>query len=147
MVKTIAQNRRARFDYEILETIEAGLMLTGPEVKSCRAGHANLAGSYVSFHGGKAVLKNAKISRYAFSGPNSPHAEMRDRPLLLKKNESEKLERAISEKGIAIVALEIRAGKYIKVLLGLARGRKKLDKRARIKEREQGRRLREGREI
>lgn len=145
-MKVVAQNRRARFEYEIVDTLEAGLVLTGPEVKSCRAGHINVAGAYMSFHGGKPVLKNAKISRYVSSGKDLVHEEMRDRVLLLKAGEAAKLERAVEEKGVTVVPLEVRAGKYVKVLLGVARGRKKIDKRARIKEREMGRRLREGRE-
>ena len=144
-MKPVAQNRRARFDYEILETVEAGIQLTGPEVKSCRGGHVNLAGAYVSFHGAVPTLKNAKIAKYAFA--STEHVEMRDRPLLLKKTESEKLQRAVEEKGVTLVPLEVRAGKYVKVLLGLGRGRKRMDKRQKIKEREMGRRVREGRDI
>jgi SsrA-binding protein len=144
-MKVVAQNRRARFDYEILETVEAGLILTGSEVKSCRSGHASLAGSYVSFYGGKPHLKNAKIARYAYSS-DPDHQEMRERALLLKASELRSLERAAEEKGMAIVPLELRAGKHVKVLLGLGRGRKRIDKRQAIKERETGRRVREGRE-
>lgn len=145
-MKVVAQNRRARFDYEILETVEAGIMLTGPEAKSCRSGHVNLAGAYVSFHGGSARLKNSKISAYPFS-KGAPHEEMRERALLLSAHELGKLQKALQEKGMSLVPLEVRAGKHIKVLLGLGRGRKRIDKRQRIKEREIGRKLREGREI
>lgn len=145
-MKLVAQNRRARYDYEILETVEAGMMLTGPEVKSCRLGHINLAGSYVSFLGGKPVLKGAGISKYTFSSPNVPHDEHRDRELLLKKNQAAKLQRSIDEKGMTLIPMEVRAGKYIKITVGLGRGKKKTDKRQAIKERETGRRLREGRE-
>ena len=145
-MKLVAQNRRARYDYEILETVEAGIILTGPEVKSCRKGHINLAGSYVSFLGGRPVLKGAGISKYAFSGPDIAHDEHRDRQLLLKKTELGKLQRAMEEKGMTLIPLEVRAGKYIKLLIGVCRGKKKADKRQAIKEREVGRRLREGRE-
>lgn len=145
-MKVVAVNRRARFDYEILEKVEAGIVLTGAEVKSCRMGHINLAGSYVSFLHGIPKLKNSKISRYTFSGPEQPHADVRDRELLLKKTEAAKLERASAEKGMAIIPLEVRSGKFIKVVLGLGKGRKKLDKRQVIKERETSRRVREGRE-
>jgi SsrA-binding protein len=144
-MKAVAQNRRARFDYEMVDTMEAGVILTGPEVKACRQGHISLMGSYVSFYGGKPMLKNAKISKYTYSA-DPDHKEMRDRELLLNKNESAKLQRALEEKGMSVVPLEVRAGKYIKVLLGLGRGRKKFDKRQKIKEREIGRRVREGRE-
>lgn len=145
-MKLVAQNRRARYDYEILETLEAGMMLTGSEVKSCRKGHINLAGAFVSFLGGKAVLKGAGISKYAFSGPNVVHDEHRDRELLLKKTERAKLERSTAEKGMTLIPLEVRAGKYIKILIGVCRGKKKTDKRLAIKERETGRRIREGKE-
>jgi len=145
-MKVVSQNRRARFDFAIVETVEAGLMLTGPEVKSCRSGHINLAGSYVSFLGGKPVLKNAKIAHYAFSRREG-HEESRDRILLLQQSESDRLQRSLEEKGMSLVPLEVHAGRYVKVLLGLGRGRKRVDKRQKIKEREMGRKLREGREI
>ncbi len=145
-MKVVAQNRRARYDYEIIGTTEAGIMLTGSEVKSCRKGHIHLSGSYVSFLNGKPMLKGAGISKYAFSGPNIAHEEHRDRPLLLKKNELAKLQRVSEEKGMTIIPLEVRAGKFIKIVIGLGRGKKKQDKRQAIKEREVGRRLREGRE-
>lgn len=141
-MKVVAQNRRARFDFEILETLEAGLMLTGPEVKSCRMGHINLMGSYVSFREGKPVLKNATISPYRFAA-HVPHEEKRDRPLLLKTSEIRKILARSEEKGLTVVPLEIRAGKFIKVLLGVGRGRKRIDKRQRIREREVARKLRQ----
>ena len=143
--KTVAQNRRARFDYEILETVEAGVMLTGQEVKSCRMGHVNLAGAYVTFVNGKPVLKKAKISLYAFATATDYDPE-RDRPLLLKKNEVEKLQSQTETKGITVIPLEVRAGKYIKVVLGLGRGRKNYDKRNKIKEKDIDRKMKQGRE-
>ncbi len=146
-MKTVAQNRRAKFDYEILETVEAGIMLTGPEVKSCRMGQVSLLGSYVSFFGGKPVLKQAKISLYKYSGPMPDYDPGHDRELLLRKNQAAKLEAAQAEKGISIVPLEVQAGKFIKVLIGIGRGRKRIDKRQRIKERDVKRRVREGREV
>lgn len=144
-VKVVAQNRRARFDFEITDTLEAGIILSGQEVKSCRNGNVNLAGAYVSFLGDKPILKRAKISPYAFATVTDYDPE-RDRELLLKKPEATRLEAATEEKGMSIVPLEIRAGKFIKVLLGIGRGRKKIDKRQKIKEREIGRKIREGRE-
>ncbi len=146
-MKVVAQNRRARYDYEILETFEAGMMLTGSEAKSCRKGHINLSGAYVSFLGGKPVLKGAGISKYAFSGPNVVHDEHRDRQLLLSKHQCAKLQKASDEKGMALIPLEVRADKYIKLSIGLCRGKKRHDKREAIKERETGRRLREGRDV
>lgn len=141
-MKVVAQNRRARFDFEILDTVEAGLMLTGPEAKSCRAGHVNLAGSYVSFLNGKPILKNASVAPYRFAS-RMPHESLRDRPLLLKASEIHKLLARSAEQGMAIVPLEVHVGRFVKVLLGLGRGRKKTDKRQRIKEREVERSLKQ----
>lgn len=145
-MKAVAANRRVKFDYEILETIEAGLMLTGPEVKSARKGNVQLAGSYVSFQGGVPMLKKMKIAPYVYAA-NVGHEDERDRELLMKKSEREKLLQYIEQKGITVVPLEVRSGKFVKVLLAVGRGRKKLDKRARIKERETERRIRRGEEL
>lgn len=143
MMKTVAQNRRARFDYEILETIEVGVILSGPEVKSCRRGSVHLAGSYVSFRNRDAILRNATIAPYPFARQDA-YTPTQDRVLLLTKKEHEYLRRAIEEKGVTVIPLEVRAGKYIKLLIGLARGRKKHDKRERVRERETMRHLRQG---
>ncbi len=145
-MKIVAQNRRARFDYEITDTVEAGIVLSGQEVKSARLGHINLAGSYVSFLHGKPVLKQAKISPYAYASGLENYDPGHDRHLLLKKTELVRLEASQAEKGISIIPLEVTAGKFIKVVLGLAKGRKKFDKRQRIKERDVGRRMRRGEE-
>ncbi len=146
-MKVVAKNRRALFDFEILETIEAGMILTGQEAKSVRMGHANLAGAYVSFLHGKPILKNASISPYAFASNLDGYDPGRERPLLLKKREIEKLNAQTAERGISIVPLEIRAGKFIKIALGIGRGQKRLDKRQKIKERDMDRRMRTGREL
>ncbi len=142
--KVVAQHRRARYDYEIMETVEAGIQLTGGEVKSCRDGHVQMPGSYVSFLHDKPVLKGLKISRYKMAADDG-HQEQRDRPLLLKQNEIDKLQRSSEEKGLTLIPLEIRAGKYIKVVIGLARGKKKFDKRQSIKDRDIRREMRGGR--
>ncbi len=146
-MKTVAQNRRARFDYAITDTVEAGIVLTGPEVKSARLGNVNLAGSYLSFLGGKPVLKNASIAPYSYAAHDPDYQPGRDRVLLLRKAESDRLQAAVAEKGVTVIPLEVKAGKYVKVVLGIGRGRKTIDKRQRIRERETGRRLREGREM
>ncbi len=146
-MKTVAQNRRARFDYAITDTVEAGIVLTGPEVKSARLGNVSLAGSYLSFLGGKPVLRNASIAPYSYAAHDQDYQPGRDRVLLLKKAESDRLQAAVAEKGVTVVPLEVKAGKYVKVVLGVGRGRKTIDKRQRIRERETGRRLREGRDL
>lgn len=143
-MKVVAQNKKARFDFEITDTLEAGIILTGQEVKSCRAGHINLSGSYVSFRKGTPVLKSASIAPYRFATVTGEYDEKRDRELLIKKSEHAKLEKIEQEKGMTIVPLEVRAGRFIKLLIGIGRGRKKLDKRQRIREREVEKRVRRG---
>lgn len=146
-MKIVAQNRRAKFDYDITETMSAGIQLTGQEVKSCRLGQVNLAGSYISLLSGVPVLKQAKISPYKFASDLEGYDPGRDRALLLKKSEVARLESIEAEKGMTIIPLEVHAGKFIKVIFGIARGRKTIDKRQRIKEREVGRRMRKGEEM
>lgn len=143
-MKVVTQNRRARYDYDIVDTVEAGILLTGQEVKSCRQGNVNLAGAYVSMLDGKPVLKNAKISPYAFASGLENYNPGQDRPLLLKKGEIKKIQSALDEKGVTAMPLEVRAGRHIKVLIGLGRGRKRIDKRQRIKERDLSKKLRRG---
>ncbi|MBU2213874.1 SsrA-binding protein SmpB [Patescibacteria group bacterium] len=145
-MQVVAQNRRARYDYEILDTVEAGIMLTGQEVKSCRARHVNLAGAYVSFLGDKAVLRSMKISPYSYASGLESYDPGQDRKLLLKKKDMQRLQSALNEKGVALIPLEVRAGKYIKILLGLGKGKKRHDKRQKIKEREQERKVKKGEE-
>ena len=145
-MKVVARNQRARFDYEILETIEAGIILTGQEVKSARGGHISLAGAYVSFLSDKPVLKNAKIQPYKYASDLAGYEPDRDRELLLRKRECDRLMGSATEKGMSIIPLEVRSGRTVKILLGLGRGRKKADKRQRIREREVERHLRRGEE-
>ncbi|MBU0766907.1 SsrA-binding protein SmpB [Patescibacteria group bacterium] len=146
-MKVVAKNRRARYDYEITDTVEAGIMLTGQEVKSCRANHVHLAGAYVSFLGGKATLKSMKISPYSYASGLEDYDPGQDRKLLLKKKDIQRLQSALNEKGITLIPLEVHAGKYIKVILGLGKGKKRHDKRQSIKERDQERRIKRGDDI
>lgn len=147
LMKSVAANRKATFDYEILETIEAGIVLTGPEVKSCREGHVSMSGAYVSFLGGVAQLKNVSISKYTHAANITDYNPLRERKLLLKKSDVARLESAVAEKGVSLIPLEMKAGKFIKVILGLGRGRKRFDKRQKIKEREMGKKLKKGEEV
>lgn len=142
----MAKNRRALFDYEILDTVEAGIQLTGQEVKAARMGHVNLAGSYVLFQQDRPILRNAAIAQYPYTTGLENYQPNRDRPLLLHGAENAKLQAAVAERGVSLIALEVRAGRTIKVLLGLGRGRKILDKRQRIKEREMDRKIQKGQE-
>lgn len=145
-MKIVAKNKRARYDYEIVDTVEAGIVLTGQEVKSCRDGHINLAGSYVSLLSGRPVLKNSSIAPYAHANNLENYEPGRDRQLLMKKAEIAKLESKLAEQGVSLVPLEVKAGRTIKIVLGLGRGQKRLDKRQRIKERDMKRKLKQGEE-
>lgn len=133
----VAVNRRARFDYEIEETFEAGLMLMGSEVKSLREGRANIAESYVSPERGEIWLINADIPPY---GPANRfnHEPRRHRKLLLKKNEIEKLSGAVTRDGRTIIPLRLYFNNrgIAKLQIGLAKGKKTVDKRETIKRRE-----------
>jgi SsrA-binding protein len=133
----VAVNRRARFDYEIEETFEAGLMLMGSEVKSLREGRANIAESYVSPERGEIWLINADIPPY---GPANRfnHEPRRHRKLLLKKNEIEKLSGAVTRDGRTIIPLRLFFNNrgIAKLQIGLAKGKKTVDKRETIKRRE-----------
>ena len=146
-MKVIASYRRARYDYEILESLEAGMMLTGAEVKSCRAGHISLTGSYVLLRDGRAFVRNVAISPYAYAARSDSYDPAHEREILLKREELHRLQSAVDQKGFTLIPLEVRAGKYIKMLIGLCRGKKQFDKRASIKKRDTERRIREGREI
>lgn len=133
----IAVNRRARFDYEIEDTFEAGLMLMGSEVKALREGRANIAESYVSPEKGEVWLVNADIPIY---GPANRfnHAPRRLRKLLLKKREIDKLEGAVTREGRTVIPLRLyfNARGIAKLQIGLARGKKTVDKRQTIKDRD-----------
>lgn len=139
--KIVAENRRARHDYDILETAEAGIVLTGPEAKSCRMGRLSIAGAYVSFWKGVPRLKGMSIPLYPYARVPD-YVPDRERALLLKQREAERLWSHAEQKGCTVIPLAVTAGKYVKVLLGVARGRKKYDKRQKIKEKDIGRQLR-----
>lgn len=146
-MKVVAQNRRARFDYQIDDTVVAGIMLTGQEVKSCRMSHVDLAGSYVSFLKGQPMIKHLKIQPYPFASQLEGYDPGQDRRLLLNKSEIAKFETAAAQRGVTIVPLEVQAGRTIKVLLGVAHGRKTIDKRQVIKERDVAKKMRRGEEV
>lgn len=144
-MKVVASNRRAKFDYELIETVEAGVVLTGGEVKSCRMGHIDLRGSYISFRAGVPILRQVNIQPYRFAS-NVSEAPDRDRVLLLSKHEIEKLAAMSDQQGVTVIPIEVRAGKHIKIVLAAAKGRKTIDKRRKIKEKDITRRLRRGEE-
>ena len=133
--KVVAQNRKARYDYAIEDTYEAGLVLTGTEVKSLREGRASLVDGYCEVTDGEIWLQNAHIPEYT-QGTWTNHTPRRKRKLLLHRQEIDKLERRVNERGLTIVPLSLyfKDGRA-KVEIGLARGKKSYDKRQAIAER------------
>jgi len=135
-IKIISENKKAWFDYEIMDKFEAGLVLLGSEVKSLRSGQCNLKDSYVAFRGHEAFLQNAHISVYQAASYNG-HEPERVRKLLLSHTELAKIFAATTEKGLSCIPLKMYFKKGIaKVEIALARGKKKGDKRQAIKSKE-----------
>ncbi len=135
-MKIIARNKKARFNYHILETLEAGLSLNGSEVKSLREGRASLTESFARIENGQATLYGLHIGRYSHLGHEGQEPE-RPRRLLLHKREIRRLVGKVSEKGLTLIpqALYFNRRGYAKVELGLARGKTLYDKRETIKKR------------
>lgn len=139
----LAINRQARFDYQILEKYEAGLALSGPEVKSVKGGQISLKGAYVTFHKGNAYLLNAHIAPYKQAGNSPNYDPTRSRQLLLHKKELRYLQGKLEEKGLTIVPLRVYTRGYlVKVEIALAKGKKQFDKRESIKKRDTEREMR-----
>ncbi|MGP1611291.1 MAG: SsrA-binding protein SmpB [Candidatus Cryptobacteroides sp.] len=139
-------NRRASFDYEFLDTFQAGIVLVGTEIKSIRSGKASLVDAYCYFDTkGQLYVKGMNIAQY-FWGSWGQHEPMRDRKLLLTKRELLKLRQAVKQKGLTIVATKmyIADNSYAKVQIALARGKKEYDKRQTIKEKDIRRELERG---
>lgn len=135
------QNRKARHDFHIDETYEAGIVLKGTEVKSIRDGKASLNEAFAYLNNGEVWLKNMYIKPYKF-GSYANHDERRDRKLLLKKKEIREIDKNINQKGFTLIPLKLYfKGGYVKVLVGLARGKKQYDKREDIKEKDVKREL------
>lgn len=139
--KLVAQNRRARHDYEILDTIETGIVLLGPEVKSLREGKASLSDAYAVVRRGELWLLNAHVSPYEQAGRDNPNPR-RERKLLAHRAEIGRLAGQVAERGLTLVPLSIyfKDGRA-KVELALARGKRTHDKRDAIREREQEREI------
>lgn len=135
--RPVASNRRARHDYEILETVEAGISLVGPEVKSLREGRANLRESFAVVRRGEVFLQQLHISPYEPAKRANPEDPTRERKLLLHRSQISKLEGRVNERGFTLVPLSIyfKDGRA-KVELALARGRHTYDKRAALREKE-----------
>lgn len=137
ILTSYSKNKKAFHDYEILEKYEAGIVLTGEEVKSIRNGQANLKGSFADISGDEAFLNEAHISRYKFSS-NKNYNPVRKRKLLLHIKEILKISRVIAQKGVTAIPLEFYGkGHLIKIEIGICRGKKLYDKRETIKKRDQ----------
>ncbi len=132
----VARNRKARHDYEILETFEAGIVLKGPEVKSVRAGKIQLRESFARIDGGELWLHGAHVSPYGPAGIRNEDP-VRSRKLLLKRSQLRRLMRKVDEKGMTLVPLDVhfRRG-FAKVAIGLCRGRKSHDQRQELRRRQ-----------
>lgn len=133
----IASNKRATFDYELLDRYEAGLMLTGAEVKSAKMGHMSLKGSFVTMHGGELYLTNASISPYKFAGSSEKYDPTRSRKLLVHKSEINSLAGKMHIKGLTLVPVRVYTKRrLIKLEFAIGRGKKAFDKRQDIAKKE-----------
>ena len=140
-MKIISQNKKARHDYFIEETYEAGIKLMGSEIKSIRQGKVNLSDSYVTFKDGEAFILNMHISKYDYSNRYN-HEETRTRKILLHKNEILKLFGKTREQGYAVIPLKVYLKEGLaKVEIGLAKGKKDYDKRQTLKEKDAQKRM------
>lgn len=139
--QTVADNRRARFDYFLEDRFEAGIVLTGTEVKSLRLGLCSLNESYAVERGGEIWLTNAHIAEYTQAGPHLQHNPKQPRKLLLKKKEVNRLLGAVTREGYTIVPVRLffNSKGLAKVEIALAKGKKDYDKRETTKQREWGR--------
>jgi len=136
-MKALAINKRARFDYEIIETIEAGLSLLGTEVKSVRAGNMSLRGAFVTLHNEEAYLTNATIPPWQIKNAPGDFDLLRSRKLLIKKSELKHFIGSKKEKGLTMIPLRVYTrGPRIKLEVGLARGKKKYEKKEQKRERD-----------
>lgn len=136
-MKIFAENKKARFDYEILDTLNAGIVLSGQEVKSVRGGHINLKGSFITFHNNDAILTNAHISPYPFAGEIPNYDPTHSRTLLLHKREINYLRGKSEERGLTIVPLKVYSNNHlIKVEIAVARGKQLFNKKESIKRRD-----------
>jgi len=137
-----AENRKARFDYEIVEKYEAGIELIGTEVKSVRGGSVSLEGAFAIVRGGEAYLINANIPPYQAKNAPKDYDPLRNRKILLTKKEIEELSQSEKNKSLTIVPISVyNKGRKIKIEIALVKGKKKFDKRESIKKRDTDREI------
>lgn len=136
-MKIVATNKRARYDYEIIDHLVSGIVLTGQEVKSVKLGNVSLKGSYISLSNNEAYLRNAHINRYKLSSQQTDYSPTQDRKLLLHKKEIQSLINAIKSEGKIAVPLHIGIVKgLVKVEIAVGKSKKRYDKRESIKKRD-----------
>lgn len=141
-MKLITNNKKAYYEYEILEKLEAGIVLEGSEVKSIREGHISLSGSFIFVNNNEVFLKNCFIKTYEMTSAYAPD-ERRSRKLLLNRREISKILDSVQKKGLTCVPLKVylTPRNLVKIEIGIARGKKLYDKRQTIKERDLKREL------
>lgn len=137
-MKLIAQNKKALHDYQVLDKIETGIVLKGDEVKSIRAGHVNLTGSYGTIHQGELYLLNCRISPYSHAYSKSEELTTRSRKLLVKKRELNRLIGEISKKGVTLIPIKLYFNEkgFVKLDLGICKHKKMYEQKEQIKERD-----------
>lgn len=134
---SLAENKKAFFEYEVLEKMEAGLVLSGQEVKSTKLGQINLLGSYITFHHNRAYALNMHINKYKAAGPLPNYDPTQTREVLLHKKQIAYLQEKSKEKGLTIMPLRVYTkGRLVKMEIAVARGKKLYDKRESIKKRD-----------
>lgn len=140
---TLATNKKAHYDFELLEDFEGGLKLTGPEVKSVRAGNTSLTGAFLTFQKGELYLKNAHIGHYASAGKDQPENTRLDRKVLVHKRELNRLRAKHEAERLTIVPISLYTSRgFVKLGFALARGKKKHEKRETLKQRDLDREIR-----
>ena len=141
-MKIYSENKKAGFDYEVVEKFQAGMVLFGQEVKSIKTGHINLSGSYVVMHGAEPFLVGVKVPPYQPNNAGSGYDEERQRKLLLNRKEIDELIGKTKQKGFSLIPLKVYDNNgRIKLEFGLARGKKKYDKKEKIKKRDADREI------
>ena len=140
---SVVRNKKAFFDYNILEKINCGIVLVGSEVKSIKNGNVELKGSYCYIDNGEVFIKGMNISEHKQGGKENNHEPLRDRKLLLKKKEIKNLEESLGQNGLTLIPLEVFVTKtgLIKVEIGLGRGKNSVDKKQSLKEKDLKREL------
>ena len=140
---TLATNKKAHHDFELMEEFEGGLKLTGAEVKAVRAGNVSLTGSFLTLQRGELYLKNAHIGHYAPAGPNQPEDTRHDRKVLVHKRELQRLRAKHEAERLTIVPISLYSSRgFVKLGFALAKGKKKHEKRETLKQRDLDREVR-----